>query len=465
MPDTAPSRTEPALDERTRADTSPEMATTSLWRAAIGPLQTDYYLRHFSAFDERDRTAPRWNSAAALCTLNWMLLRRMWSAALAYTGLVLTLVLGVFGIGKLVFHYDGEVEMALAALIGALWVLVPGLWGNAWLYKHLRHDMALAVGAQPNLEQAQAALLAQAPTRQRLLAVAGANAALASLAGAAVMWATSMDGMPAALSQRPPASAGPVLGASAAAATPEPPATAASAPAAPASAPASTPASTPATPVAPPSAPAAAQAANAPPAPTPTPASASAASRPGPTAVASAPAKALRPGSTRTPAAATPETAHSASASPRVAAKTAPPAARPAPAKPVAAKPATAKPEASAKAARAKPGASAHAASAHAGKAGTLPQAAPPQASAKAAPRAAYGVNVGLFANPDNARRASDTLQGAGLSVSQQTVKTSKGTVLQRVRVGPFESTAAAHAAAERIRALGLDAQVYGPKP
>nr|WP_284309476.1 SPOR domain-containing protein [Hydrogenophaga electricum] len=33
-----------------------------------------------------------------------------------------------------------------------------------------------------------------------------------------------------------------------------------------------------------------------------------------------------------------------------------------------------------------------------------------------------------------------------------------------RVRVGPFESAAQAQAAAERIRQLGLDARVYGPR-
>lgn len=431
MPDTAAPRTEPALDQRTSADTSPELATTALWRAAIGTLQTDYYLRHFTAFDERERTTPRWNSAAALCTLNWMVLRRMWSAALAYTGLVLTLVLGVFGIGKLVFHYGGEVEAALAVLLGALWIVVPGLWGNTWLYKHLRHDMALAVGTQAQLEQAQAALLARTPTRQRLYAVLAVNAALASLLGALLVGGASLDGVPSTLSQgaktagdAPSQSAAPARSLTAGAITTPQAARPADASSAPLSAtavpqtaaPAGTSSSTAAAPVASASA------------------AVSAAIAPTTLTQARPPTKELRPGSARTPSAlqntpastATPETATPATGSTKA--------------------PNTAQAQVKAPAPRS-PNTASHRATA-----------------STTAKTTGHGVNVGLFANPDNARRASDTLRGAGLPVNQQAVKTPKG-LLQRVRVGPFDNAAAAQAAAERVRALGLDAQVYSPKP
>ncbi len=490
MPDTAAPRTEPALDQRTSADTSPELATTALWRAAIGTLQTDYYLRHFTAFDERERTTPRWNSAAALCTLNWMVLRRMWSAALAYTGLVLTLVLGVFGIGKLVFHYGGEVEAALAVLLGALWIVVPGLWGNTWLYKHLRHDMALAVGTQAQLEQAQATLLARAPTRQRLYAVLAVNAALASLLAALLVGGASLDGVPSTLSQgakaagdAPSQSAAPSTRSSAAipgdptlASSKDPaapPSTAASSPAAAAPALANAAAPARSLTAGATTTPQAARPADASSAPlsatavpqTAGPAGTSSSTAAAPVASASAavnaamapttltqarpPTKELRPGSARTPSAlqntpastASPETATPATGSTK-----APNTAQvkaPAPRSPNTAN--------------------------HRTTASTTAQGTPSPAAASASPPAktkttGHGVNVGLFANPDNARRASDTLRGAGLPVNQQAVKTPKG-LLQRVRVGPFDNATAAQAAAERVRALGLDAQVYSPKP
>lgn len=73
-----------------------------------------------------------------------------------------------------------------------------------------------------------------------------------------------------------------------------------------------------------------------------------------------------------------------------------------------------------------------------------------------------HGVAVGMFADPANARRAEARLRDAGLPVLVDPVESSRGT-LTRVRVGPLEDRAAADAAARQIRALGLDARVYGP--
>lgn len=73
-----------------------------------------------------------------------------------------------------------------------------------------------------------------------------------------------------------------------------------------------------------------------------------------------------------------------------------------------------------------------------------------------------HGVAVGMFADPANARRAEARLRDAGLPVLVDPVESSRGT-LTRVRVGPLDDRAAADAAARRIRALGLDARVYGP--
>ncbi len=73
-----------------------------------------------------------------------------------------------------------------------------------------------------------------------------------------------------------------------------------------------------------------------------------------------------------------------------------------------------------------------------------------------------YGVSVGLFAVVANAERARARLVAAGLPVLSDPVESARGP-LTRVRVGPFESRAQAQAAAEQVRALGLDARVYAP--
>lgn len=79
------------------------------------------------------------------------------------------------------------------------------------------------------------------------------------------------------------------------------------------------------------------------------------------------------------------------------------------------------------------------------------------QAPAKAAPRRLY-INVGLFADPDNARRAHARLRQAGLPSTIEPLVRADGSRLQRVRVGPFSSAAQANAATARVRALGLEA-------
>lgn len=73
-----------------------------------------------------------------------------------------------------------------------------------------------------------------------------------------------------------------------------------------------------------------------------------------------------------------------------------------------------------------------------------------------------YGVSVGLFAVATNAERVQRQLEAAGLPVLSDPIESARGP-LTRVRVGPFDSREQAQAAAQRVRALGLDARVYAP--
>ena len=75
-----------------------------------------------------------------------------------------------------------------------------------------------------------------------------------------------------------------------------------------------------------------------------------------------------------------------------------------------------------------------------------------------AGPRRRLYVNVGLFADPANARRVQARLRQAQLPSSVDERVVADGRRLRRVRVGPFDSAAQANAAVAQVRALGLDA-------
>ena len=69
-----------------------------------------------------------------------------------------------------------------------------------------------------------------------------------------------------------------------------------------------------------------------------------------------------------------------------------------------------------------------------------------------------FFINVGLFGVPENAAKAHAKLLEAGLPSVMKELKAKTRQI--RVRVGPYASQAQADAAAERIRALQLDASI-----
>lgn len=502
-------RTEPELDSATRADQSDELATTTLLRAAIGPVNTDYYLGVFTRFDAQDRTGPSWNTAAALTTVNWMLYRRMWNSALAYVGIALSVALVVFGIGKLAFHYPPEVLWALAGLYAVLIVAIPGLFGNALLFRQYRGEMEAALSANQTIADAAAMLLARAPSRQRLMGLAGLNAITLAALGGLGMWVSQFNGLPTGLGvpltepQLPaPAASGnlsvgktidvaavPAAAASASAvaastpvATSSSPEKAASSPVAVASAPvavSSVPAARASGPVASvPASPASGPTATvpkapatptdkkpeSPPAAAPKAASENAAAKPTPAEKAEA-AKLAPQASAQSK-----ERAASTSkpAAPAVKSEPADRAAAnntPAPGKarnggtPPAAQEKTASTAPAPKSTAPSPPVNGKRPAATAAKATVTDDMAKP-----GVPAGGFGINVGLFADDNNARNAMAKLSDAGLPAYTQEVQGKKGK-FTRVRVGPFDSAAEAERSADRIRSLGLDALVFQQSP
>lgn len=421
--------TENAAPDKMKLDRTNGTSTIDLYRAALGPVRTDYYLKAFTRFDAAGKAGLSWNAVAALLTLNWMAFRKLWGAALAYVGAITFATLLLFGIGRLVLQWTDEVQWALLGLEVLLAVVVPGLMGNGWLYAACTKRVEAALAATATVEEACALLARQAAGRKRTGVLAAVNAALiAAVAGIVTSWplGTALPPTPTRTDGTRAVASGPVqIGHIAPA-----PAALASAPQAAASAPALA-ASVPA------------QAASAP-----------QATASMPKAVASAPA----------PVASAPVASMPAAVSS-------------APHAPETHEPSTEKPHKLSKAEKRLAAKAAAAAKAKAKSTATTAKDATKETNkepAKAAPKSAakpatatheaeqYLINVGLFADENNALNAYTKLKDAGLPAISQPVKTSKGP-RTRVRVGPFETEAEADRAADSIRAMQLEAQVFKP--
>ncbi|SFE10852.1 SPOR domain-containing protein [Paracidovorax konjaci] len=476
-----------AVTAATTPRRSDDSTMAVLYRAALGPMGTARYLSAFERFDVAGRALPGWNWAAALCTLNWMVFRQLWSAALVYVAALEGLALLAVAVGQYTARWPLPVlaGLGLAVLLAA--TVIPGLYGNAFVHSETRKRITKALSASATLAQAQALLERQAPTPRRLAWIAAANAVLALLIAAIVValsrqaaTATAPSGtaMPAvrATASSPAASQASVFD--------DAPAAPAPSGAAAASAPAS--AAAPQPPV---------SAARALAAPTPAPQAPGDRDASAPEARASSPA-ASSPRAQASVAAVQPRALQASAPASGASASIPTPAAAP-PAAPgipqAASRPATAAPAAPTTSAAVQPAATASAtakfASAPASAAAStaaaprsapsaaasLPASAPvraPRASASAraaattapaatertdaAARKLY-INVGLFAEPANAQRAHGLLRGAGIPAATQPVTAADGRELLRVRAGPFTSASQANAAAARIRTLGLE--------
>jgi cell division septation protein DedD len=164
---------EPALATATPAPE--EDVTTALYRAAIGPVSNGYYLPIFTRFEAAEHAGISWNMAAALSTLNWLVFRQQWAAALAYFGALVAIVLLVFGIGRVVFQLPDTLIGALALGFGLAAFVLPGLFGNAVFHTDCRKRMSKALIAHSDVREAYAQLTRQASTRKQAIILAAAN--------------------------------------------------------------------------------------------------------------------------------------------------------------------------------------------------------------------------------------------------------------------------------------------------
>jgi cell division septation protein DedD len=159
-----------------------ESPTQALYRAALGPVQSEHHLRIFERFDAHGAAGPSWNWAAALFTLNWLIYRRLWRIAALYALLVLAVGGALWGLAW--GHLPQGVTLGLAGTAAALACVVPGVYANAWLHGQLRLALVDAARQAPSMADAADALRRRAPSLQRLGAMCLLNLLLlAALAG------------------------------------------------------------------------------------------------------------------------------------------------------------------------------------------------------------------------------------------------------------------------------------------
>jgi len=384
-----------------------EPAMTTLYRAALGPVRANGYLPRFERFDTLGRTTAGWNWAASLFTLSWMALRQLWTPALIYVAAAEGLGLLLFGAIRSMLPWPEPVQWGLIGAFALLAFALPGLYGDAILHIEIRKRIARTLASTRSLPEACAQLDKQAATPRRMAALAVLNAVL--LAAAVVAYYFLPQGSPSEPEANPAVHA--------------PPASAAPVPSIPA--PASHPIEQP-------------------PAPPNTPASApvesgASAGTPTDTAEATPPATPPLP--------------------PASAALDAAPAPLPAPlpaAKPAHADPAPKK--------SSRPKATAPVQPAPDPKPPTSAASAPEDpADATVGSAAGFYINVGLFAEEANARKAQAKLLNAALPAFRQSLNTPAGQRI-RVRVGPYPNAQQAQQAARSIKAMGLDAVVFQQK-
>ena len=416
-----------------------DKAITSLYRAALGPVNTERYMPVFARLDAVGRTLTSWHWSACFFTLGWMVFRRLWGAALVYVAAAEGVALLVFGVGRPLLQWPQAVEWGVVGAFAVVGSVIPGLYAHAILHADIRKRVTSALAASANIPQACDLLAAQAVSRKRLHGVIGGHALL--VAAALLAYVLFPQGLFDAPAAQPAAAAQQPASRAASWNQPEPTLTTASRTAVTASVAAS---------------PVSAQA--------PLPeedarATAVAASAPLPAAEssssASAPAAAPAPTEPASQAIATnaqsPDTPRSVkSAAANTEKRTAPPPASRASAPAKASTPApaaskTASATKSAETARAKPTAAVKAPAEDLATVGSAP---------------GFYINVGLFADESNARKAQSRLLNEGLPAFRQTLDGAKGTRV-RVRVGPYASRSQAEAAAATVKALGLEAVVF----
>ena len=441
---TTPDAPSPAASTTSSTTPTTDSPLMSLYRHALGPVGIERNIRVFSQFEATGRTRPGWNGAAAFLTLHWMVFYRLWRPAGLYAFLA-ALLLGLFVlVDAATMPTLASVRWWLLLAFGVVGTLLPGLYGDALLYAQTELRVHNAIAASQTLAQARTLLARRAGSNRRMGWQALAHVLLLALGGVLALVGMAPQQQPLLSSQEPE----PTM------ASPLPPPTPAPAPILPIEG-----AAAPTVAVSPP--------------PTPTPpvsapvvsvaplvektVSSAQARLPEAAAVVPTPEQppieeARRPAKVAIKPAPEPPKPQAKVYSSRDASQPAPvPMSAPAP------EPAPARPNAPSKTPAKTPGKVA----VQAARPATKPVKTVADEKEKDKATGRFFIHAGTFALASNAEKVHTRIERAGLPATLQNF-TNADKNLIRVRVGPFASRAEAERAAAKLRAMGLDAMIYG---
>lgn len=144
------------------AETSP--ATDEFYKAAIGPKNQDYYLRHFAHFDSAGKIGVSWHWPAFFVSFYWLLYRKMWLNALIYFFLPYFFMFLV-GFAAAVGGGSSDTIIGIGYLVyWAAIIVLPPLYANALYYKHCKSKILEVRASSDNVQRQLGELSAKGGT-------------------------------------------------------------------------------------------------------------------------------------------------------------------------------------------------------------------------------------------------------------------------------------------------------------
>lgn len=183
----------PAAPEPIAQDNSGLSVMAALYRAGIGPIFQEYYLSIFIRFEKAHRGGLSWNLAACMYTLNWLIFRRLWGAAVAYAAILLCAAEVIRRTDPPPWDWSDPARILAGLGLLALYYLIPGFFGNWVLYAAMRKKVGHELVASSTLSETCAKLTAWASSRRRFVGQAVVNGAL-MCAALGIYWMVQREG-------------------------------------------------------------------------------------------------------------------------------------------------------------------------------------------------------------------------------------------------------------------------------